>query len=397
MTKTPQIVVVLQAVQPLTADPAAALPWEDCEVAVVSVPDGGPVLREDVAGSTIPVHRLPRTAWAEGIRRLADGRPFEVVTNDEYCLLDCQALRAQLGLAPRHHGPLLGYLDKVVMKRRLNRAGVATARFIELSTVPADTALARQWAGELGLPLVAKPRQEANSRGVDVLHDVDDIERWQRSRLDRAGWHLEEFLPGTQYHVNGIVCDGTVTPVQVGSYLGPLLGFFQGRRLGGVTLPPSDPLVPAAHRLNEAVVAALGGTGRFVVHTEFMLRPDGSTAVLEVAARAPGAMVSEAARVYAGVNLESRNLALQAGAAAPGDTGWTGFDAGWLWIPVLPGESFRDGPEFSSHSRVHIRRAAREGNRRSSAQLGASVLLWSKDDEELAADMELASTWDWKR
>jgi biotin carboxylase len=394
MTKAPQLVVVLQAVQPLTADPATVFPGENCEVAVVSVTDGGAVLREDVADSAAPVHRLPRAQWAEGIRRLANGRPFEVATNDEYCLLECQALRAQLGLDPRHPDPLHGYLDKVVMKRRLNRCGVATARYIELATVPADAGLARRWAGELGLPLVAKPRQEANSRGVDVLRDVDDIQRWQHARRGLAGWHLEEFLAGTQYHVNGIVCDGVVTPVQVGHYRGPLLGFFGGRRLGGTTLPPSDPLVPVAHRLNEAVVAALGGAGRFIVHTEFMLRPDGSTAVLEVAARAPGAMVSEAARLHTGVNLESCNLALQAGAPAA-TAGWTGFDAGWLWVPVLPGEAFRRGPEFSGHSRVHIRRAAREGNRRGRVLLGASVLLWSKDDEELAADMELAATWDW--
>ncbi|HEX6873304.1 MAG TPA: hypothetical protein VF163_19585 [Micromonosporaceae bacterium] len=158
-------------------------------------------------------------------------------------------------------------------------------------------------------------------------------------------------------------------------------------------LSGEDELVPAAHRLNAAVVAALG-SGRFVVHTEFVVRPDGRLTVLEVAARAPGAMVSEAARLHTGVNLETANLALQLGRSA-GVVTPRGIQAGWVWTPVMPGERFRAAPVFEVDSLVHVRKAARRGNDGSSGVLGASVLLWDRDDERLARDVELAMTWDW--
>jgi hypothetical protein len=393
---TPQVVFALHAKQPLTTDPAAAFPWSDCEVVVLSDADAGPVLREDVDATPPPVHRLARDGWSDLIVQLAGDRRFDVVTNDEYCLLTCRELRAELGLAQRHPDELIAYLDKVTMKRRLAAGGVGTARFVELDRVEADHARAEQLVAELGLPMVAKPRQEANSRGVDVLRTLDDVLRWQQLRQGRSGWHLEEFLDGTQHHVNGIVCNGVITPVQVGQYVGPLLDLPEGRRLGGVTLPDDHDLVPAAHELNAAVVAALGGAGSFVVHTEFVARPDDSLAVLEVAARAPGAMVSEAARWHAGVNLEQCNLALQVGALTDGIAP-TGVRAGWVWVPVMPGETFGSGPAFECDSTVHIRQAARVGNTGGSGLLGASVLLWSKDDDQLARDMRLALTWDWTR
>jgi hypothetical protein len=180
----------------------------------------------------------------------------------------------------------------------------------------------------------------------------------------------------------------------VGRYLGPLLGLPQGRRLGGVILAEDDELVAPAYALNEAVVAALGSTGAFVVHTEFVHRPDGRLTVLEVAARAPGAMVSAAAGHHAGHNLEVAHLALQLGALTPA-VHPTGIQAGWVWAPVMPGETFTAEPVFESPAQVHVRAIAKSGNRGSSGQLGASVLCWNADQAQLDRDVQLALSWDW--
>jgi hypothetical protein len=389
------VVFVLHAKQPLTTDPAAAVGWPDCAVVLLTDAGTGSPVREDVLPLPHEVHRVAAVDWPEVIPRLAGDRPLDVVTNDEYCLLTCQDLRAGLGLPPRHPVGLIHYLDKVLMKQRLAAHGVDTPRFLQFDRVVADDSAAERVVAELGLPVVAKPRQEANSRGVAVLHSLDDIRRWQQRRAGAPGWHVEELVAGTQGHVNGIVQGEAVTPVQVGEYLGPLLGLPAGRRLGGVLLPGDHPLVAPAHRLNEAVVAALGG-GSFVVHTEFVARPDGRLTVLEVAARAPGAMVSEAARKAAGVNLETANLALQLGAESV-EVRPTGVRAGWVWVPVMPGETFRDGPAFDSAALVHVRAAARAGNTGRSGVLGASVLVWSADNDQLARDIERALTWDWTR
>lgn len=138
MTKAPQVVFVLQAKQPLTTDPAAAVPWPDCPVIVLTDAGVDSAVREDVAALTAEIHHVPVSGWAGRITELAAGRRFEVATNDEYCLLICQELRDRFGLAPRHPTALLGYLDKAVMKRQLAAGGVDTARFVEFHRVALD-------------------------------------------------------------------------------------------------------------------------------------------------------------------------------------------------------------------------------------------------------------------
>jgi hypothetical protein len=182
MSLTPEMVFILHAKQPLTTDPAAVLPGPDCEVTVLSDPTGGPALREDVGESRARVHHAPVGQWRETIVGLAGSRRFDVLTNDEYALLTCRDLRAGLGLPPRHPHQLIQYLDKVEMKRRLTACGIGTARFVEVDRVAADTP-AEALVARLGLPVVAKPRQEANSRGVQVLRSVEEeVRRWQQRR-----------------------------------------------------------------------------------------------------------------------------------------------------------------------------------------------------------------------
>lgn len=390
-----EAVYVLVARQPLTADPAAAFPAPETEVVVLADPSINAVLREDVA-TAARIRHVPRAGWQEWIEADGAGRRMEIITNDEYCLEECAALRAQFGLVPRHPGRPANYLDKVVMKQALNAAGVATAGFLAFDRVRVDARLAEQAVDRLGLPLVAKPRQEANSRGVEVLETLAQLLGWQRRRTGEKGWHWEEFVAGDQFHVNGLVRSGGLEHVQVGQYVGPLLGFGRGRRVGSRTLPADGPQAAVGRQLNEAVVAALGGEGAFVVHTEYIRSPDGTPVVLEVAARAPGALVAEISRLHTGVNLEHANLALQAGAAV-GRPGSNGCAAGWLWVPVMPGERFGAGPSFAGESSVRIQQAGRERNTGKAGRLGASVLLWSRDDALVEQDLELAMTWDWTR
>ncbi|MFE7404849.1 hypothetical protein [Isoptericola sp. NPDC057559] len=84
--------------------------------------------------------------------------------------------------------------------------------------------------------------------------------------------------------MNSLVPEGITTPVQTGSYLGPLLDRPGGRRLGGLAVAQDSPLAGLAQDLNRTVVAALGGRGAFVVHTEFAVIGEDELVVVEVAA-----------------------------------------------------------------------------------------------------------------
>ena len=350
-----QRVFVLHSRQPLTTDPAEAFPPDRFAVVVLTDADPATVLREDVEASVEQVVHAGQDEW-ESIVRSAPGA--EVVSNDEYCLVECARLRAATGLPARHPAHLDGYRDKVLMKRRLEAAGVPVPRHLTFEpAVTSSRATADRVVATVGLPAVVKPRREANSRGVEVLADVDAVLGWLARHDGESGWQVEEFVDGPLGHVNALVRHGEVHPVQVGRYLGPLLGFDRGRVLGGWTLPAETPEAAAAHELNERVVAALGSDGEFVVHTEFATTPDGRLVVLETAARAPGAAVSELARVHAGVQLEVAHLRLQAGlpVAAPDRT--SGRHAAWLWLPVMPGQRSAGTPSARSGHRQRRCRA----------------------------------------
>ncbi|MGW3263397.1 ATP-grasp domain-containing protein [Streptomyces sp. NPDC001056] len=389
------LAVLLHSRQPLTTDPAATFDPARWETVVLTDAEADAVLREDAPGGTPAVHRAPRARWATEIRRLAGDRPVQIVTNDEYCLISCAELRAGFGLPARHPAHPAHYIDKVLMKERLAAAGVRVPRFLALTDgVPDPGTGVPLVTGTIGLPAVAKPRREANSRGVAVLCTEPELRDWLAGHQGEEGWQIEEFLDGTFHHVNSLVRDGVVTPVQTGTYLGPLLDLPDGRRLGGWTVPSGSELACRAHELNDAVVAALGAEGSFVVHTEFAVNREDELVVVEVAGRAPGALVSELARLHAGLNLEEANLALQADLPVPQPRP-TGTQAAWVWIPVMPGERHRYTPETTSKRLVHVRRAAQHTHTGTSGALGVSVLLWHTDPDVLAADVRTAATEAW--
>ncbi|MBO0899006.1 hypothetical protein J1G44_05795 [Cellulomonas sp. zg-ZUI199] len=391
-------VVVLHSRQPLTTDPAQAFPRDRFEVVVLTDADPATVLREDVEAS-VEVVRAGRGEWESVVRSVPGA---EVVSNDEYCLVECARLRAATGLPARHPARLDGYRDKVLMKRRLEAAGVPVPRHLTFEpTVTSSRAVADRVVGTVGLPAVVKPRREANSRGVEVLPDAEAVVGWLARHDGETGWQVDEFVDGDLGHVNALVHHGDVRPVQAGRYLGPLLGFERGRVLGGWTLPADSPQAVAAHELNERVVHALGSDGDFVVHTEFATTPDGRLVVLETAARAPGAAVSELARVHAGVQLEVAHLRLQAGLPVPEPDHTGGRQAAWLWLPVMPGQRWGGVPEIAralgSEVEVHVSRVGRDGNSGTDVRLGAALLLTSTDPGAVAHDVDVLHRSPWFR
>ena len=121
--------------------------------------------------------------------------------------------------------------------------------------------------------------------------------------------------------------------------------------------------------------------------------------MLETAARAPGAAVSELARVHAGIQLEVAHLRLQAGLPVPEPDLTGGRQAAWLWLPVMPGRRWAGTPEVArgvgSDVAVHVFRAGRDGNTGADVRLGAAVLLTSTDPGALAHDVDVLGRARW--
>lgn len=87
-------------------------------------------------------------------------------------------------------------LDKVMSKRLASASGLATPRWVMASP---DDRLAMARAGELGFPLIVKPRAEGSGLGIDagaVVHNMEALTRrvaWLTARL-QAPCLVEEFI-----------------------------------------------------------------------------------------------------------------------------------------------------------------------------------------------------------
>lgn len=365
--------VVLQLVQPIGGDVEMAFPADRFETRILT---GGP--SEDAVRpwvpTTVSVESKPREAWAERLRELADRGPLEVVTNDEFCLELCAELRRRLGLPARVEVPFDSYRDKVAMKRALAAAGVPVPAFLALDPVPpASEAAVEEVFRTLGPRVVVKPRREANNRGVVPIASREELRRWLGAHAGEAGWEAERFVEGGVFHANAAVEDGEVTPLLVGEYLGSPLELEEGGPIGSATVPGDAPVAEDARTLNRRVVEALGGGGRFVIHTEFVREPSGRLVVLETAARAPGGLVSDIATLHVGVHLEQLNLMMQAGEPAPAPVP-SGVHSAWLWFPRIGAGDTRP-PAPSCEHRLEALPA--------SSPIAWSLIAWDSDPERL--------------
>lgn len=334
-------VVVLKSVQPLTTGFAF-----DSTSSVRVLTDDAP---EKATGAGVPapaeVICALRQDWSDLVQVWSRDTKIEVVTNDEYCLAECARLRTELRLDQRQPTHLERYLDKVLMKQALRQAEVAVPAWVPLDRIPTPEAMTEPPA-PLSLPIVAKPRQEANSRGVQVISTRPEWAAWLTQHAGQQGWEVEQHIPAPMYFVDGLVVDGQYTPVIVGAYLGPLLPQPGVNIHGAVSIPVSDPRWARAAALGRRVAQALGVEGRFASHLEFFATDDRDV-VMEVCARAPGALVSEMARATAGINLEQAHLRLGAGQSAPRVV-QTGLQAAWISVLSRPADQYLRPPECAS-------------------------------------------------
>ena len=343
--------VVLHSVQPLTSQ----LVTKMFESIRILTDDVSASVTATVQPPSVEVVVAPRESWLSKLREWAASGPIEVATNDEYCLAYCARLRDDLGLESRHPLRLEHYLDKVSMKRALESAGLPVPLWADLDVVPAAGA---SLPSGLSFPVVVKPRQEANSRGVRVIRDRQSWDQWLADREGQTGWQVEAHIEAPMYFIDAAINDGRYMPLILGHYFGSLLPQPGNPVLGAIEVSRDEPLWSRACVLGKQVAQALGSDGRFVTHLEFFESQSGLM-VMEASARAPGALVSEMGRVAVGINLETLHLQLQSGGPIPRLTRRSGHSA-WISLLATPQQVLNDPP--AGHSQVNIfRRQPRAG------------------------------------
>lgn len=185
------------------------------------------------------------------------------------------------------------FRDKALMKTVLARAGLPCAAH----RLARSAAEARDFAARVGFPLVVKPPAGAGAKSTHRLDDVSNLaEALEIFRPSEAApVLLEEFLSGAEHSFDSISIDGERLWHSVSRYLPSPLEVLETPWIQWCVLLPRELEEERYGDIRRAAFAALDALGleTGLSHMEWFRRGDGRVAISEVAARPPGARITD--------------------------------------------------------------------------------------------------------
>jgi biotin carboxylase len=217
-----------------------------------------------------------------------------VVAVDDRGVVVAAEAGARLGFPHSPPDAVAATRDKAEMRRRLAVGEVPQPRF---TTDPAD-------AAAVGFPCVLKPTGLAGSQGV-IRCDTPAELGAARARITRF-WDgpllVEEYVPGVEVALEGLLRDGALEVLAVFDKPDPLEGpYFEETIYVTPSRLPEMTLASVVTATTRAA-AAIGLT-EGPVHAEVRVHDD-RISVIEVAARSIGGLCARTLRFGAGISLE---------------------------------------------------------------------------------------------
>lgn len=233
-------------------------------------------------------------AAAEAIVALGDDVALDgVIAADDAGVGVAAMAASRMGLPGNHPEAAAAAKDKLLMRRRLEKAEVPQPQFAPLG--PDQDA--RALGNEIGYPLIVKPRDRSASQGVirvDSPNDLDEAVRRVRAIVGDSATPatllIESYLPGDEVAVEGMVREGELTVLAL---------FDKPDTSSGPVFPETIFVTPSrldpetqTECVRVATAAVTGiGLSQGPVHIE--LRTDrGKAGVVELAARSIGGLCS---------------------------------------------------------------------------------------------------------
>lgn len=256
---------------------------------------------------------LPLQDLINAVSFTARSQPIDrIVALDEFDMENVSALREHMripgmGLTTVHY-----FRDKLAMRARAKEAGIEVPEFVAVLNYDA----LREFMSRVPAPWLLKPRSQASGIGMKKIYQAGELWPWLDQLGDKQSTYLlEQFIPGSVYHVDSVASERDVLFAEAHAYGTPPLDTSHG---GGVfttrTLPRGSAEAKVLHDLNRKVLEELGFL-RGVTHAEFLkAHSDGKVYFLEVAARVGGAYISDAIEAATGVNLWREWARLEVGA-----------------------------------------------------------------------------------
>jgi biotin carboxylase len=295
-----RVVLLLPTTSYRATDFVAAARAVGAEV-VLAAPEVSPaVARDGLRAVELPFDDPDRAATI--LADLDDRGPVDAVlaVDDQGVVV---AARAAAALGLRHCDPEAAARtrDKRALRTALDAAEVPQPRW-----APVDDPDALP---DVGFPCVLKPVGLSGSQGVIRADDPAAAAAAAR----RAGAiacgdpvMIEEFVPGAEVAVEGLLVDGVLTVLAVFDKPDPLDGPYFEETIYVTPSRRPEATQAALARVTRDAAAAIGLT-EGPVHAELRLTPDPAgdrIRVIDVAARSIGGLCARALRFGAGISLE---------------------------------------------------------------------------------------------
>ena len=245
---------------------------------------------------------LPLAPLLNAVTYAARTRKIDrIVALDEFDMENVSALREHLRIPGMGLTTVRYFRDKLAMRARAKEAGVNVPEFVHVLNHDE----LREFMARVPAPWLLKPRSQASGIGMKKLQRAEEL--WpllDRLGDDQSHYLLEQFVPGSVFHVDSVVNEKQVLFGDAHAYGVPPLDVSHA---GGVfttrTLERDSEDAKALRVINQRLIDALGLL-RGVTHAEFLkAHADGRLYFIEIAARVGGAYISDVVDAATGVNL----------------------------------------------------------------------------------------------
>lgn len=220
------------------------------------------------------VQRVQGREWVDRIEATVEAHVMVTAKVREACSIPGTSVRT-------------AYLcrDKVAMKQALREAGVPTAA----SAAVATRIEAREFASQVGFPVIIKPRDAAGAAGITRIDDIEQLDRVLGETEDGSAIAIEEFVAGHEGFYDTLTLDGHVAHDFITHYYPNVLEAMRTRWISPqmvatnrMDAPDYAELREMGRRANEALGITTSAT-----HMEWFFGPKGLR-FSEIGCRPPG-------------------------------------------------------------------------------------------------------------
>ena len=224
-----------------------------------------------------------------------------IVALDDFDVEKAALMREEFRMPGMGQTTMRYFRDKLAMRMKAQEEGVRVPAFSSLFN---DEDI-RTYIKNTQAPWVVKPRGEASAMGIQKVKS--EAELWEAIHSlgnERHEYLVEQFKPGSVYHVDSLSSEGKVVFSRVSQYMNTPFEVAHGGGIFRSHLVPhrSDDDV-TLRKLNTGVMQAFG-MQYSASHTEFIkCEEDNEFYFLETASRVGGAHLAEMVEMASGLNL----------------------------------------------------------------------------------------------